>query len=223
MEFRSITPEEVDPFFLALSTAFADAHPDADEIDADKTVIEPDRTFAAFDDGAIVGCAGAFTQRMVVPGGALTPTAGITLVGVWPTHRRRGILRELMTRMLAQARGRGGALTPTAGITLVGVWPTHRRRGILRELMTRMLAQARDRGEAVTSLFASQAAIYGRFGYGMAANHLSLDIALDRVRWAPGTEATGRTRLLARADALPLMRRVYDDAFGARPGALEVD
>jgi len=184
MEFRSITPEEVDPFFLALSTAFADAHPDADEIDADKTVIEPDRTFAAFDDGAIVGCAGAFTQRMVVPGGALTPTAGITLVGVWPTHRRRGILRELMTRMLAQAR---------------------------------------DRGEAVTSLFASQAAIYGRFGYGMAANHLSLDIALDRVRWAPGTEATGRTRLLARADALPLMRRVYDDAFGARPGALEVD
>jgi predicted acetyltransferase len=184
MEFRSITAEEVDAFSVALSTAFADAHPDPDEVEADKTVIEPERTFAAFDEGAIVGCAGVFTQQMVVPGGALVPTAGVTLVGVWPTHRRRGILRELMTRLLAQAY---------------------------------------ERGEVVASLFASQAAIYGRFGFGAAANHLSLDIALEHVVWAPGTEASGRTRLLSRADAFPLMRRVYDDAFVTRPGAVAVD
>ncbi len=184
MEFRTITEAEIDAFFASLATAFADASPDPDELLSDRTVLEPDRSFAAFDDGRIVGCAGVFTQRMVVPGGALVPTAGITLVGVLPTHRRLGIFRELMTLMLAQAR---------------------------------------SRGEVVASLFASQASIYGRFGFGHAAFHLTLDIALDRVVWAPGTEPTGRTHLRSRAEAMPAMRAIYDRAYPPRPGALEID
>src|SRR5215210_9481950 len=98
MEFRTIASDEVDAFLTSLAAAFADARPDADEVRNDKQVIEPDRSFAAFDDGRIVGCASTISQRMVVPGGALVPTAGITMVGVLPTHRRRGILRELMGR-----------------------------------------------------------------------------------------------------------------------------
>jgi predicted acetyltransferase len=95
MEFRAITESEIDPFFLALSNAFGEAHVDAEEVAADRGLIELDRTFAAFEDGRIVGCAGVFSQEMFVPGGAVVPTAGVTLVGVLPTHRRRGILREL--------------------------------------------------------------------------------------------------------------------------------
>jgi predicted acetyltransferase len=184
MEFRVITPEEIDPFFTSLSTAFADARPDPEEVKSDREVIEPDRSFAAFDDGRIVGCASVISQRMVVPGGALVPTAGITMVGVLPTHRRRGILRELMGMMLTQSA---------------------------------------ERREPLATLFASQAAIYGRYGFGHAAAHLSFDVALDRVAWAPGTEATGRVRLLTRDDALPLIRKVYDAAIVARPGAVELD
>jgi predicted acetyltransferase len=62
---------------------------------------------AAFDDGAIVGGAGAFTFRMTVPGGAPVPTAGVTVVGVLPTHRRRGILRAMMRAQLDDVHSRG--------------------------------------------------------------------------------------------------------------------
>ena len=69
--------------------------------------IEVDRMHAAFDGDRIVGGAGAFSYRMSVPGGGSVPTAGITVVGVLPTHRRRGVLTSMMREQLADARGRG--------------------------------------------------------------------------------------------------------------------
>jgi predicted acetyltransferase len=65
------------------------------------------RMHAAFDDGHAVGGAGAFTFRMTVPGGASVPTAGVTIVGVLPTHRRRGILRSMMRAQLDDVHERG--------------------------------------------------------------------------------------------------------------------
>src|SRR5436305_3025054 len=182
--FRAIVPDEVDDFFASLAVALSDPRPDPEEVETDKKVVEVDRTFAAFEGDRIVGCAGVYTQRMVVQGGARVPTAGVTMVGVLPTHRRRGILRELMRMMLDQAA---------------------------------------ERGEATASLFASQGAIYGRFGFGHAAHHLEFDIALDRLVWAEGTEPTGRIVLCRRAEALPTMRRIYERAIEGRPAALEVD
>ncbi len=182
MEYRTIEAGEVEAFLGSLYRAFGEAKVDADEFAADQKVIEPDRTFAAIDDGEIVGCAGAITQRMVVSGGALAPTAGITVVGVLPTHRRMGILREFMRRLCAQAI---------------------------------------ERGEVLATLFASQAAIYGRFGFGHAAFHLTFDAALDRIAWVPGTEPTGRVRLQPREEGAGVIRAVYDRAYPGRPGALE--
>ena len=68
------------------------------------------RMHAAFDDGAIVGGAGAFSFRMTVPGGASVQTAGVTIVGVLPTHRRRGILRAMMRAQLDDVHERGEPL-----------------------------------------------------------------------------------------------------------------
>jgi len=68
-----------------------------------------ERTHAAISDGAIVGGAGAFTFNVTVPGGDL-PTAGVTVVGVYPTHRRRGVLRSLMRAQLDDAHERGEPL-----------------------------------------------------------------------------------------------------------------
>lgn len=65
-----------------------------------------ERTHGAWSNGAIVGGAGAFTFNMTVPGGDL-PTAGVTVVGVFPTHRRRGVLRSLMRAQLDDAHERG--------------------------------------------------------------------------------------------------------------------
>ncbi|MDE3722869.1 GNAT family N-acetyltransferase [Nocardiopsis sp. N85] len=61
-----------------------------------------------------------------------------------------------------------GGLRPVAGVTGVGVWPTYRRRGVLSSLMRRQLADLHEVGGRYAALWASEGAIYGRFGYGPA-------------------------------------------------------
>jgi predicted acetyltransferase len=62
-------------------------------------VLPVDRMHAAFEGDTIVGGAGAFPFQMSVPG-AVLPCGGVTVVGVYPTHRRRGALRAMMTAQL---------------------------------------------------------------------------------------------------------------------------
>src|SRR5262252_1428675 len=65
-----------------------------------------ERMHAALEDGQIVGGAGAFPFELSVPGGSL-PCAGVTAVGVHPTHRRRGALRAMMDTQLRDIHERG--------------------------------------------------------------------------------------------------------------------
>src|SRR5262249_5982067 len=67
---------------------------------------------------------------------------------------------------------------------------------------------------------ASEGQIYGRFGFGLAIPGQSFDVAIDRVRWAPGTGSQGRTRLLTHEEARPHLRMVYERFAPARPGAM---
>jgi predicted acetyltransferase len=62
-------------------------------------VLPFERMHAAFEEGEIVGGAGAFPFEFSVPGGVL-PCGGVTVVGVYPTHRRRGVLRAMMDAQL---------------------------------------------------------------------------------------------------------------------------
>lgn len=64
------------------------------------------------------------------------------------------------------------------GVTGVAVVPTHRRRGVLSSLMRHQIDDLRARGAAWAALYASESAIYGRFGYGMASR--SRAYAIDR-------------------------------------------
>src|SRR5215212_9648535 len=61
-----------------------------------------------------------------------------------------------------------GAQVPLGAVTAVAVQPTHRRRGLLTGMMRRLLERVRDAGEPVAALWASEGAIYGRFGFGVA-------------------------------------------------------
>jgi predicted acetyltransferase len=73
-----------------------------------------DGTVLACDGDDVVGMAHYLDLRLTVPGGAVLPMAGITIVGVAPTHRRRGILRAMYTELhnrIADAR------YPIAGLT----------------------------------------------------------------------------------------------------------
>ena len=79
--------------------------------DADRFApfIEPSRAFAAREDGAIVGGCASFPFELSVPGGQVK-AAGVTTVGVLPTHRRRGILRNMMRMQLDDIHARGESI-----------------------------------------------------------------------------------------------------------------
>jgi predicted acetyltransferase len=83
--------------------------PSDEQVDRFLRILELERMHAAFDDGEIVGGAGAFSFDLSVPGGSL-PCAGVTVVGVFPTHRRRGVLRAMMRAQLDDVHERGEPL-----------------------------------------------------------------------------------------------------------------
>jgi predicted acetyltransferase len=80
--------------------------PTEDEVERFSKLLPVERMHAAFDGGDIVGGAGVFPFEMTVPG-AVVPCAGVTVVGVLPTHRRRGILTRMMRAQLDDVRKRG--------------------------------------------------------------------------------------------------------------------
>jgi len=179
VEYRTVAPEELRDFVHATSRAFGLPVPEDDHMAIDLETLEPDRCFAAIDAGVIVGTTGTYSLRTRVPGGGVLPTAGITAVGVQPTHRRRGILTELMRLALAQAS---------------------------------------ERGEPISTLFASEGAIYGRFGYGIASWQWGLDIDATRGGFRR-YEPHGQARLVSSADAVATFTDIYTRATQDRPGA----
>ncbi|HET7721876.1 MAG TPA: GNAT family N-acetyltransferase, partial [Acidimicrobiales bacterium] len=95
-------------FFEAGEVAFGERLHDED-IKVWEPTFEADRAIAAYDGDRIVGTAAIFSFELTVPGGVL-PAAGVTAVGVQPTHRRRGILRRMMLAQLAAIHDRAEPL-----------------------------------------------------------------------------------------------------------------
>jgi predicted acetyltransferase len=79
--------------------------PNTEQAEGFTSYLPLDRMHAAFDDGQVVGGAGVYPFELTVPGGPIR-CAGVTIVGVQPTHRRRGLLRRMMTAQLADVRER---------------------------------------------------------------------------------------------------------------------
>lgn len=101
------TPDELRDAAGAITHYFARERPTEEWAERWLKNFELERMHAAVEDGTIVGGAGAFSFRVTVPGGASVPCAGVTVVGVLPTHRRRGILSSMMRAQLDDIRERG--------------------------------------------------------------------------------------------------------------------
>jgi predicted acetyltransferase len=177
IEIRNPAQDELRAAMESTHVVFAE--PLSDDHFARTTKVLPrERFYAAYEDGLPVGTAADFDFRVTIPGGEL----------------------------------------PAGGVTWVGVLPSHRRRGILTQLMRRELDDIHDRGEPLAILWASEAAIYGRFGYGVAAPTAQMNA--DRARFAlrddPGPQ--GRTRIVPLEDALEPCRHVYDTVCPTIPG-----
>ncbi|AGL14971.1 GNAT family N-acetyltransferase [Actinoplanes sp. N902-109] len=98
-------PGDWDAIWNLLGQVFHDS-PSAEASAVDQAVFEPARSLVLEDDGAIVGHGAAYTRDLTVPG-AVLPAAHVTLVGVAPTHRRRGLLTRMMHRQLREIAAAG--------------------------------------------------------------------------------------------------------------------
>jgi predicted acetyltransferase len=113
----------------------------------------------------------------------------------------------------------GGSL-PMPGVTAVAVQPTHRRRGLLTALMRRQLDDFHDAGETIAGLWASEGAIYQRFGYGLATLVGRFDIDKDRTAFARAVQWPGVVSLIERERALQVFPEVHRQVVPRYPGMI---
>ena len=113
-----------------------------------------------------------------------------------------------------------GAALPIGGVSAVGTLPEYRRRGLVRRIMTQAFADMRDGGRPVAALWASQAAIYQRFGYAMASVLRSYALDTVDIDFHDGDDGTGRIERLDAASGYDLIKRVYIRFVAERMGYL---
>jgi predicted acetyltransferase len=114
----------------------------------------------------------------------------------------------------------GGRLLPAAAVSWIAVLPTHRRRGILTAIKSTQLDDAAERGEPLAMLYASEAGIYRRFGYGIATSSMSVSIERRYSAFLRPVPA-GRVRLVEEDDARKLFPEIFDRARRVQPGAVQ--
>lgn len=175
IEIRCLTDETAEAFTDCVDLAFHETTaPETRQ--AFRPLLPYDRTAAAFDGDTLVGTSGAFPQRLSVPGGELA----------------------------------------CAGVTVVTVLPTHRRRGILTRMMARLFEQAIAAGEPVAALWAAEGGIYGRFGYGVASQLMTIE--LDGGSPPPRSDAGVRLELIPLDGAASLLAPVWEGLRAVRAG-----
>ncbi len=164
LEVRLITGDEVAAYLKQLAFTFRWQSMNEDSIELNRATTELDRSLAAFDSGRLVGTAGIYSLELGLPGGVTAPAAGVTRVTVAPTHRRQGVLRQLMRRQLDAIH---------------------------------------ERGEPLAILYASEAPIYGRFGYGVGTWHSEFSLSRSRAAFVDPVQP--RVELLAAEEARGLL------------------
>ncbi len=106
---RALGPDDWAEFVDIDSHAFGSTTP-GELLETEKHLFGAGRDLGAYDEasaGRLVGIATAYQLQLTVPGGTV-PTAGVSWVGVLPTHRRRGVLRSLMKAQLTTLHEQGG-------------------------------------------------------------------------------------------------------------------
>ena len=175
-DIRSIGTDELERLLLADQRSFGMA-PMRPEASRSWAAAELDRTRLAFDGDEIVGVSRNYTFELTLPGGAMIPAAAVSWVGVLPTHRRRGVLSQMIAALHDDAR---------------------------------------EREESVAMLTASESAIYGRFGYGVATWRLGLSAERTHVQFT--NDDDGRMRLVTRDEAEKVLPSLYERLRPGRAG-----
>ena len=105
-----------------------------------------------------------------------------------------------------RANGNSVAL---AGVSTVGTQPEYRRQGLLRRIQTQAFADMRDRGQSLAALWASQAAIYQRYGYAMTTVLRSYRVDTTDISFHDGVWGSGHVERLSVNDAFDVIKSIY--------------
>ncbi|NKZ04426.1 GNAT family N-acetyltransferase [Actinomadura latina] len=116
-----------------------------------------------------------------------------------------------------------GAFLDCSAVTLAGVLPTHRRRGVLTSLIDRMHADAIAADRPIAALWASQGAIYGRYGFGLATRAMGVEVDTSRPLDLRTTPDDRPLRLVDTASAPEILDPIHKRGLAARPGGLVRD
>jgi predicted acetyltransferase len=173
-----VAPSEEFPGVIGPIFHYFGGPPSPDFAESVRLLVPPDRIYAAFDDGAVVGSAGVYPFETSVPGGFVR----------------------------------------AAGVTLVGVLPTHRRRGILRSLMRAQLDDVHQRGEPMAYLWASEDALYGRYGFGVASFSGNVELRRDHAAFYREFEPAGKIRFVSVDEAIKPFSEIQRRAAAQHPG-----
>ena len=140
------------------------------------------------------------------------------LVNAFDGERRTGASGAFSMQLTVP----GGAVVPAAGITAVGVVPDARRRGVLRQMMDWLLTDAARRGEPVAILWASEAAIYQKFGFGMSTQGSSFEADRARIVFREPVPARddARIRMVDVEEGTRIGMAIYEHVRGVVPGSI---
>jgi predicted acetyltransferase len=115
----------------------------------------------------------------------------------------------------------GCTTIPVAGVTWVGCLPSHRRRGVLTSMMRHQLDDVAARGESVAILTASEAVIYGRFGYGLSSQLSWAKVSKKRSSFVREPQTSGRIRYVWGDERTKVIPPVFDEWRRLRPGSVD--
>lgn len=157
---------------------------------------------------------------------AITPDPEVEKVMPFPVPDDRTVAVEGPDGRLAAVHGSypftmpvpGGAVA-CGGLTWVGVRPDERRKGLLRSMIRTHVERCLERGEPVSALFAAEAPIYGRFGYGSAADDVRLTLPRRAaLRPVAGSDALTVTVERLTPEHADLVEDLHRRAGDGRPG-----
>ena len=113
-----------------------------------------------------------------------------------------------------------GTAVALAGVTAVGTLPEYRRQGLLRAITTQSFADMRGRGQAVAALWASQSAIYQRYGYALASMQLSYHIDSVDIAFNDADAGSAHVERVSTAAAYDIVKNIYIAFVATRIGYL---
>lgn len=114
----------------------------------------------------------------------------------------------------------GGRSVDGWAVGSVTVAPTHRRRGVARAIMLAELGNARTAGAAVAMLTATEATLYGRYGFAPAARTATIEVERARVDWI-GADVPGRVQFVEPTAIRPVAAQIVRRSVARTPGEID--